>query len=498
MKKFLLALFSVIYIHTFAQNNIAQPLPPKYEFRGAWIATIGNIDWPSSGAADSYTQQTEFVNLLNQLQRNGINAVIVQIRPAADAFYPSEKEPWSKYISGTQGLPPQPYYDPLAFMITEAHKRGMEFHAWFNPFRALVDSRKNLNPQNHVTRTNPQWFINYGGKKYFDPGIPDVRTYVTDIVCDVVKKYDIDAVHFDDYFYPYKIGNSVFNDSKSYKQYGYNFIDKGDWRRDNVNTFVQTTGQAIKKIKPFVKFGISPFGVWRNYATDSLGSFTTATQNYDDLYADVRLWLQRGWIDYVMPQLYWERAHTNAPFTTLINWWNNNSFGKACYAGLGLYHVGINKKPEWQTPYEIPEQINLIRNNKNIGGACFYSANFFYKNNLGVIDIIRNEKFNNRAIVPPMKWIDSIAPEKPKVQYVTNTDKTIRLYLTHASADATQFCIYKIPRGKNIDVKSSKYLLFITTATAFETQDKSYDYVYAITSLDRLHNESAPMVVQKK
>src|ERR1043165_6535896 len=313
----------------------------KREFRAAWIATVGNIDWPSRQGLPAIEQQQQFTRRPDQLKAMGFNAVIVQIRPAADAFYPSTIEPWSRYLTGHQGQPPEPYYDPLQFMIAEAHKRNMEFHAWFNPFRALVDSRKNPNPPSHVTRLHPDWIVSYGGKSYLNPGIPEAREYVTDVIIDVVKRYDIDAVHLDDYFYPYRVPGVVFNDAKTFAKYNPgNITDKDEWRRNNVSVFIQNLNARIKKQKAYVKLGISPFGVWRNLSKDTAGSPTRGGQtDYDDLYADVRLWMQKGWIDYLLPQLYWEHGHRLVAFETLMAWWRDHVYGRQVYFGLGLYRM---------------------------------------------------------------------------------------------------------------------------------------------------------------
>ena len=267
---------------------------PKREFRGAWIASVANIDWPSKPGLPAAEQQQQFILLLDKLKALGCNAVIVQIRPVCDAFYNSKIEPWSHYLTGRQGEAPTPYYDPLVFMVDEAHKRNMEFHAWFNPYRALMDSKVNNNPPSHITRRHPEWTISYGGKTYLDPGIPEVREYVTSVISDVVKRYDIDAVHLDDYFYPYRVPGKPFGDAKTYARFG-NGKSLDDWRRDNVSLFIAMLNNSIKQIKPTMKLGISPFGVWRNKSKDPDGSETHGGQtNYDDLYADVVLWMQKG------------------------------------------------------------------------------------------------------------------------------------------------------------------------------------------------------------
>ncbi|MBA4141180.1 MAG: family 10 glycosylhydrolase, partial [Segetibacter sp.] len=244
----------------------AQP-SPQFEFRAVWIATVENIDWPSKKGLPVEEQKAEYTRLLDMHKRNGMNAVVMQIRPVSDAFYPSQYEPWSEYLTGKQGLPPTPYYDPLAFMIEETHKRGMEFHAWMNPYRAVFSVTRSSVAPSHVSRLFPQWFLTYGNTKYYDPGLPQVREHVNRVVRDLVSRYDLDAIHFDDYFYPYKIPGKEFPDAASYTKYG-NGMRKDDWRRSNVDTIIKMLGETIKSVNPRVKFGISQFGVWRNKDKD--------------------------------------------------------------------------------------------------------------------------------------------------------------------------------------------------------------------------------------
>jgi uncharacterized lipoprotein YddW (UPF0748 family) len=301
MKKFFFLVLSFLFL--FLQKPQAQY---KYEFRGVWVATVGNIDFPSSKFLSSDAQKEEFIHLLDMHKRNGMNAVVVQIRPAADAFYPSQYEPWSEFLTGKQGTPPNPYFDPLKFMITETHKRGMEFHAWMNPYRAVFNIYKSSVSPNHITNLHPEWFITYGHTKYFDPGNKEAQKFVVNVVRDVVKRYDIDAIHFDDYFYPYHIPGKEFMDTASFRKYG-NGMSLDDWRRGNVDSIIRHLSIAIKEENKYCKFGISPFGVWRNNDDDPEGSDTrSSVTNYDDLYADILLWLKNKWIDYVTPQLYWE------------------------------------------------------------------------------------------------------------------------------------------------------------------------------------------------
>ncbi|MBC7650125.1 MAG: family 10 glycosylhydrolase, partial [Deinococcales bacterium] len=294
----------------------------NFEFRGVWIASVENIDWPSKKGLSVAEQKAEFMHIILLHKRNGMNAIFMQIRPAGDAFYPSQYEPWSEYLMGKQGLPPTPYYDPLEFMIAETHKQGMEFHAWLNPYRAVFNVTKSSISPSHFTKIHPELFLVYGTTKFFNPGLQQVRNLVSTIVKDLVTRYDLDGIHMDDYFYPYRIAGKEFPDQKTYEQSGTK-LSKDDWRRSNCDSVIKQLYLTIRAANPNVKFGISPFGVWRNKSQDPNGSNTKAGQtNYDDLYADILLWLKMGWIDYVVPQLYWERGHKLCDFDTLLAWWN--------------------------------------------------------------------------------------------------------------------------------------------------------------------------------
>jgi uncharacterized lipoprotein YddW (UPF0748 family) len=379
---------------SFCLLNIAHA--QKKEFRGVWIASVDNTDWPAKGIFDVATQKASFISLLDMHKRNGMNAVIVQIRPAADAFYPSTLEPWSQWLTGVQGQAPNPYYDPLAFMLEETHKRGMEFHAWLNPYRAVFSIQKNNITSMHVTRQHPDWFLAYGDRKYFDPGNKEAQKFVVSVVKDIVTRYKVDAIHMDDYFYPYRIPGKEFPDDKMYKQNG-NGMNKDDWRRSNTDSIIVNIGKTIKQVNKKCRFGISPFGVWRNASVDSTGSKTTAGQtNYDDLYADILLWLRKGWIDYVAPQLYWEIDHKLCDYNTLADWWAANTYGKDCYVGIGIYRAGTN--PAWKDKTQIPRQIKKLRTLSTLNGMIFYNSTAFVKNPNGWNDSLRLNYFKDSFV----------------------------------------------------------------------------------------------------
>jgi uncharacterized lipoprotein YddW (UPF0748 family) len=408
MKPFIFYPFTIlITISALSQNSFSKNIP-NYEFRAVWIATVDNIDWPLKGMSDPESQKKEFIRQLDMHKKNGMNAVIVQVRPAADAFYPSQYEPWSQWLTGVQGKPPSPYYDPLKFMIEEAHKRGMEFHAWCNPYRADFKIGSSSIAPSHITRIHPEWFLTYGDNKYFDPANKEAQRFVVKVINDIVSRYDIDAIHMDDYFYPYKIPGKEFPDESSYRRSG-TPLTKDDWRRSNVDSIIKMLSISIKKTKPYCKFGISPFSVWRNKDKDPMGSDSQAGQtNYDDLYADILLWMKKGWIDYVAPQLYFEIGHDKVAFEKLLDWWSQHSYDKHVYIGLGIYKAGSNAS--WRKADELPNQIKLIRQYSNVQGGIYFSSKSFNNNPNGWNDSLRNNYYKIPAQIPPMEWL----PKKPE------------------------------------------------------------------------------------
>ena len=397
-------------------------LNAQIAFRGAWIATVANIDWPSAEAVgNTEKQQAEMIWLLDSLQSLGINAIIFQVRPTADALYRSDLEPLSHWLTGTQGSWERPNpdnilrtatgspieqssspmkgreiqtpYDPLEFTIEQAHERGMEVHVWLNPYRVnLAKTDTSILASNHIFRQHPEWFWCYAKQWYFDPGLDETREWICMVVADVVTRYDIQAVHMDDYFYPYPSGGKPLPDEETFKSNPRGFEDIRDWRRNNVNLAIQDISRTIKECKPNVQFGISPFGVWRNASVDSTGSATTAgITNYDDLYADIRLWIKEGWIDYVLPQLYWEIGKKAADYEILAHWWANEVKGTNCklYIGMAPYRLeNASPKTPWGNGNEIKRQMDLNRTIPEITGECFYSTRPLLRNPRGLCDSI--------------------------------------------------------------------------------------------------------------
>ena len=380
------------------------PMP----FRGAWIATVANIDWPTEEAVGNDSlQQAEMIWLLDSLESLGINAIIFQVRPTADALYKSEYEPVSHWLTGTQGGALE--WDPLEWTINEAHKRKMEVHVWLNPYRVnLAKTDTSMICADHVWRKHREWFWEYNKQWYFDPGLDVTRDWICTIVQDIVMRYDIQAIHMDDYFYPYPQGGKPIPDAKTFAKYPRGFTDIAAWRRNNVNLAIQDIHRTIQECNKNVQFGISPFGVWRNASVDSTGSATTAgITNYDDLYADIRLWIQKGWIDYVLPQLYWEIGKKAADYEVLAHWWANEVRGTNCrlYIGMAPYKLeGASSKTPWGVGNEIPRQMHLNRTIPEITGECFYSTRPLLRNPRHVCDTIKamysQEKENSEYFLP--------------------------------------------------------------------------------------------------
>jgi uncharacterized lipoprotein YddW (UPF0748 family) len=348
---------------------------PKPEFRGVWVTTINNIDWPSRPGLPVEQQKKELIELIDRVERFNLNAVFFQVRAAADAFYASDTEPWSYFLTGKQGKPTAPLFDPLAFAIEHCHERGIEIHAWFNPFRVRNIGYYEL-ARNKFAAKNTQFIHDFDNRKFFDPGFPQVREHIVKVILEVVRKYNIDGVILDDYFYPYPVRGKSFPDSKTFAKYGKGFYPKRikDWRRNNIDLFISELHDSIKNEKPSLRFGISPFGVWRNQSDDPNGSpGIKGTTSYDDLYADVYKWLSNNWVDYIVPQLYWEQGNRFADFKALAKWWNDHTFGRPLYLGQALYK-STEKQSGWTNPKEISDQITLMRQYENVKGFALYSA----------------------------------------------------------------------------------------------------------------------------
>ncbi|WP_344317773.1 glycoside hydrolase family 10 protein [Streptomyces javensis] len=346
------------------------------EFRGMWLATVANRDWPSRPGLPAQQQRAELLGFLDTAVSRRLNAVVFQVRPTADALWPSPYEPWAECLTGVQGK--DPGWDPLGTAVREAHRRGLELHAWFNPYRIANHTDPARLIPTHPARVHPEWVVPYGGKLYYNPGLPEVRRFVQDAMLDAVARYDIDAVHWDDYFYPYPVAGQVFDDDAAYERHGAGFPDRAAWRRNNIDRLVYETAVRVRRLKRRVRFGISPFGVWRNQATDPLGSATTAgVQTYDDLYADTRGWVRRGWLDYVVPQVYWNIGFAAADYAVLVPWWSEavRGTGVNLYVGEALYKAGDPAQPApWQDPAELSRHLSFDRDFPQVRGNVYFSA----------------------------------------------------------------------------------------------------------------------------
>ena len=506
MKNYKHTLLLITFLLLSFWNGNAQALAtnPKNEFRAVWIATVVNIDWPKTSTDNVAKQKADYIEILDAYKKLNYNAVIVQIRSVGDAFYPTELAPWSRFLTGKEGQAPKPYFDTLAWMIAETHARGFEFHAWMNPYRATMDYNTSLLSPQHDFFKHPDWMIKYGGKYYYNPALPEVQNHLLAIVEEVVEKYDIDAIHFDDYFYPYRIKGELFNDTASFNKYG-NSLSIEDWRRSNVNNFVRCVSLSIKNIKPWVQFGISPFGVWRNKSVDPRGSETEAGQtNYDDLFADPLAWMQNKWIDYLVPQLYWSMDHPKASYSKLLRWWSENSTNTAVYIGNGTYKINTDSDKRWNNPQEIPNQIDITRSYKNIQGNAFFSAKSFLNRNQNVTKLLMEDQYRypaltpvvpnsirNMVIVPAItKIISDPISSRFTVQYpLYSKVRYLVVYGANFNAkinvnDATQI-MDKIAYKTNNDTLE-------VTIPAYKVDKKTK---YAVTFIDYYGNESEPTEV---
>jgi uncharacterized lipoprotein YddW (UPF0748 family) len=464
----------------------ATPPPPAREFRAAWIATVANIDWPSRPGLPVVQQKAELISLLDRAAQLHLNAVFFQVRPVADAVYASPIEPWTEYLTGVQGRAPQPFYDPLALAIAEAHKRGLELHAWFNPFRAGHPESRSPPAPDHITRTHPEWVHHYGTQTILDPGEPGTQARALGVVLDVVKRYDVDGVVIDDYFYPYPEKNSAgrdmdFSDDASWKKYGVNSgLGRADWRRENVNRFVQTLSQSIKNTKPWVQFGVSPFGIWRPQNPPSIRGFDA----YEKIYADARKWLVNGWVDYLAPQLYWPVDQREQSFPVLFDWWRSqNARGRHLWPALADSSVGV----KFSTG-EIPRQIQIIRE-ENDPGAVHYHLRSMLENP-PLAAAVRSQ-YSQPALVPTTWWLDSIPPDKPRLYAATENSAT-SIRWSSTGSKPVRWWLLQIGTGGNWTTE-----VLPPVQTSRLLQHSNPDAI-AIRAVDRLGNLSEPAVLVPK
>lgn len=414
-----------------SRNTGSSAVYPRSEFRGLWAASVLNIDWPSKAGLSAATQQSELRSILNLAVARNLNAVLLQVRPAADRMWRATLgEPWSRYLTGTQGR--DPGYDPLAYAISEAHKRGLALHAWINPFRVAMDTSLSSLVADHPARRNPSWSFPYGGRRYYNPGIPAVRAYIRSVVVDLVKRYDVDGIHFDDYFYPYPVAGQSIPDSAAYAAYHGSWSTVERWRINNINLFVRDTYNAIKAAKRRVVFGISPFGIWRNSTSTSLGSATSGLESYSALYCDTRRWVRDGWVDYILPQLYWYQGYKPADYNVLVAWWAKQVAGTnvKLYTGEAAYKVGDPATPAWQDPNELRDHLTKGRSIAAVRGQAFYNTTAVRANKLNAIGILKARHYARPALPVQYAQLNASRPYTPVITSAVREGTGVRLSWT--------------------------------------------------------------------
>lgn len=465
-----------------------RPLDTPRQLRGMWIATVSNIDWPSRPGLDQEQVKSEYRGWLDLAQQRGHNAVFVQVRPSGDAFWESSYAPWSRWLTGrTDGL--SPGWDPMEFLVSEAHARNLEFHAWFNPYKASQTGNPAELPASHPLRQHPEWAVTFpksgkGSRLYYNPGIPEARKFVEDSMLEAVAKYDVDGVHFDDFFYPYPVKGQDFPDDAAFKQHGAGFATKADWRRDNVNKLVKEMNQRVKELKPWVKFGISPFGIWRNRTTDSLGSPTRGLQSYDAIYADTRLWVKEEWLDYIVPQLYWHIGFDIADYAKLLPWWSDvvKDTRVQLYIGQADYRVG--QKGAWSDPAELDRQLAL--NSKYpVSGSIHFSARQVRADRLGAVSRYATAHYARPALVPVMGHMPPNPPVAPEVTEASR-DGANGVTLAWRAGDGPRPAGYAVFK---VDGETAR-LVATTRGTTWvdRTVGTPGAYSYCVAALDRLWN----------
>jgi uncharacterized lipoprotein YddW (UPF0748 family) len=467
--------------------NVTPPAPLR-EFRGAWVATVGNIDWPSKAGLTSEQQKAELLSILDRAVQLKLNAILLQVRPACDAFYVSAIEPWSEYLTGRMGQAPIPFYDPLGFAVEEAHKRGLELHAWFNPFRARHLNARSAAAAHHISKTRPQWVRQYGRTLWLDPGEAAARDYSIRVILDVTRRYDIDGVHLDDYFYPYQeedaAGNALtFPDGPGWKHYqeAGGKLSRDDWRRANIDVFIERLYRSIKSEKPLVKFGVSPFGIWRPGFPQPIDGYDA----YDKLYTDSRKWLMNGWVDYFAPQLYWSIDPPEQSYPVLLKWWSEQNVRKRhLWPGNAISRNG-------RTADEIVNQIRLTRKQSGATGNIFWSFKSFLRNRSNIVEALSREVYSQPALVPASPWLDNTAPGMPrltvtkdastKVSWQPSTAEPVWLWMLQTKA-GNEWRLEILPSRQHAQALAQNVL----------------PDVIVVTAIDRCGNASMPAVVARQ
>ncbi len=493
------AAFSASVTTSIAPAHAAGPQRAR-QFRALWISSVANIDWPSRTGLSAAVQRREFEDWMDLARSLRLNAVISQVRPSADAFWPSPHEPWSQYLTGTQGK--DPGYDPLAAQIRAAHERNLEFHAWFNPYRVSTQSDPKKLVASHPARTHPDWVFAYGGKLYYNPGIPEVRRFVQDAMMDAVTRYDLDAVHFDDYFYPYPVEGQTVPDQATYARYG-GGASLADWRRSCIDTLVEEMHERIRSAKPWVKFGISPFGIWRNRSADPAGSATSGLQSYEAISADSRRWVRQGWVDYICPQVYWQIGLAAADYAELARWWASTVEGTdvALYIGQAAYKL---------TSGDFTDRRELVRHQEvnaryaRIAGDAYFSASDLRADPRGAISALVDEAYPSPAIVPAIAHLGGRAPQAPLAVTAARTRDGVRVRWQRPPGSATSYAIWRLDGTDTAPVRAEDPSRLVATLRARPGRAQEYVHRggsgsgYAVTAYDRTWNASEPAAARTR
>lgn len=470
----------------------------KREMRGAWIQCVNG---QFQGMGKEKMQQT-LTYQLDELQKDGVNTIIFQVRPECDALYESKLEPWSRFLTGKQGQAPSPYWDPLQWMIEQCHKRGMELHAWINPYRAKTKTTKQL-ASNHIAVRKPMNCFSYDDLFILNPGIAENRDFICEVAKDIVSRYDVDGIHMDDYFYPYPVKGETIPDAEQFRQFNNGIKDINDWRRYNVNLFIEQFYKTVHETKPWVKVGISPFGIYRNKKSSPIGSETNGTQNYDDLYADILLWVNNGWLDYNVPQIYWEIGNKAADYETLIKWWSQHASGRPLIIGEDVERTVKYSDPQNANSHQLPAKMRLHRQLPAVKGTVLWYAKAAVDNVGNYGTALRNNYWRYPALQPSMPFISDKAPKKvSKVKPIWTSDGYVLFWTAPKGKnwqdEAVKYVVYRFAANEKVDINDPSKIVAVTAATYCKLpyNDGKQKYTYVVSALNRLQNESK--VVKKK
>ena len=484
MKKLLLLLSVFLSLTASAQM--------KREMRGAWIQCVNG---QFQGMGTQKMQQTLSYQL-DELQKDGVNVIIFQVRPECDALYESSIEPWSRFLTGQQGKAPSPYWDPLQWMIEQCHARGMELHAWINPYRARTKTTTAL-ASNHIKVRKPQNCFEYDGLTILNPGLPENRDYICEVARDIVTRYDVDGIHMDDYFYPYPAAGQTIPDDAQFRQYSNGIKDRGDWRRYNVNLFIEQFYKTIHEAKPWVKVGISPFGIYRNKKSSPIGSNTNGLQNYDDLYADILLWVNNGWLDYCVPQVYWEIGNKAADYDTLIRWWNQYASKRPLIIGEDVERTVKFADPKNPASHQQAAKMLLHQQLPGVKGSVLWYAKAAVDNVGNYGTMLRDYYWRYPALQPAMPFIDGKAPKKVKgVKPVWTSDGYVLFWTAPKGKgwkdEAVKYVVYRFGAKDKVNTADPTKIVAITAQPFLKLpyEEGKMKYTYVVTALDRLQNES--------